>query len=388
MKPSRNLSFWHRYFRRNASLPPDTKPDLESGAVPAAGGIDGLSDEEFVDFCYRRLLEREADPGGKALQVRFLAEGNPRAALILNFLDSREYARNIVKSTILSYVRALPIIDERPGDYGIVESLSGQGKVRVFRAASEADFDWLERKILDNEYYERPGVWGFEIDEDKRMMARIASFFAPARVLDFGCSNGGVLKCLYDLGIAAEGVEISSLALSKAFPEILGSIRVGDLLGLGLGRDYDLVMGLDIFEHLNPRKLGIYLARLGAILRDGGFLLANIPAFGKDEIFGEIFPMDLPGWAADAAAGRPFRSVPVDDFGYPRNGHLIGAEAGWWVARFAEHGFARETEIERALHRAFDAAMDGISPARKAYFVFSRNAPLSSVRAVVGRISG
>lgn len=368
---------WRRFKRMESSGP----------AFPAEG-VDALTDEEFVDFAYRRFLEREPDSAGKAHQLRFLAGGHSRAALMLNFVDSQEYAQRIVKSSILSHIRALPIIDERPGSYGIVESLSGRGKVRVFEVSGPADYDWLERKILENEYYERPGVWGFEIDEDKRLVARMASLFDPARVLDFGCSNGGVLKCLLDLGIAAEGVEISSLALSKAPPEVLGSIRVGDLLALDLGRSYDLILGLDIFEHLNPGKLGTYIARLGEILRDGGFLLANIPAFGRDPVFGEIFPLDLPGWAKDAAAGRIFRTVPVDDFGYPRNGHLIGAAADWWVARFAEHGFSRETGIERALHRAFDAGMDGISPARKSYFVFSRKSPAAAVESVIARING
>lgn len=366
-----------------------------SGEIAGAAGssdqgesVDRLSDEEFLDFVYRKLLARGPDPVGKAHQLEFLRAGNSRAALILNFLDAPEYARKVVGTSILSYIQALPIMDERPDKYGIVESLSGNGQVRVFRASDGADFDWLERKVLENGYYERPGVWSFEIDEDKRLMAAMASIFKPARVLDFGCANGAVLKCLRDFGIAADGVEISGLALSKAPPEVLSSIRCGDLLGLDLRPGYDLLMGLDIFEHLNPNKIEAYAARLASLVRDGGFLLANIPAYGTDAVFGEIFPMDLPGWAKDAAAGRPFRSVPVDDYGYPKNGHLIGADTDWWVGLFGRYGFRREPAIERSLHRAFDARLEAISIARKSFYVFSRKAPDAAIRAVLDRVSG
>lgn len=186
------------------------------------------------------------------------------------------------------------------------------------------------------------------------MMADIAAELGPRSVLYFGCANGAVLKCLKDRGIAGEGVEISRLALDKAPDEVRDAIYIGDLLDLTLPHRYDLVLGLDIFEHLNPNKLDGYISRIFGLINDGGQVYANIPAYGKDAVFGEIFKVDYPAWDEDIAAGRCFRTIPVDEYGYPKNGHIICAGSDWWVARF-----------ERALHRKRDEAMEKISPARR-----------------------
>jgi SAM-dependent methyltransferase len=355
----------------------------EAGRHPSSGD---LSDEEFVSSLYRRLLGRRPDAGGMATQVEFLSHGGSRAELVLNFVGAPEFLYRTVRDNVRDYIRLLPIIDERPANYGVSETLSGVGKVRVFSVSGEADFDWLEKKIIENDYCERPGVWSFSLDEDKRMMAVVASVFSPGSVLDFGCSNGAVLKSLRDLGIAAEGIEISRLALDMAFPEIRENIHVADILRFEPGYRYDLVLGLDVFEHLNPNRLGRYIERIAGLLNGGGFLYANIPAFGNDPVFGEIFPMDLPGWAGDAEAGRCFRVVPVDDYGYPRNGHIICADTRWWVDRFQGFGFRREFDIEKALHGAFDADLERVAPARRSFYAFSLNASPSRVRAVLDGI--
>jgi SAM-dependent methyltransferase len=366
-----------RFFRkRSPSLPP------ADGRV----NVDRLSDNEFLDYIYKKLLGREPDPVGRAHQLKFLRAGNSRAALVLNITEAAEFVFKTVKDNIHEYIKLLPIQDERPESYAVLASRDGKEKTTVFRAAAEADFDWLERKIVENGYYERPGVWSFFIDEDKRMMADVAAEFEPGSVLDFGCANGAVLKCLLDKGIYGEGVEISRLALDKTFPEIAGRIHSGDLLSLSLGRKYDLVLGLDIFEHLNPNKLDEYASRLFSLLDDGGYFYANIPAYGEDKAFGEIFKVEFAEWEQDAAAGRIFRAVPVDAYGYPKNGHIICAATDWWVGRFEKPGFRRELGIETLLHRKYDAAMEKISPARRAYYVFSKNADPKKAGAIAERL--
>jgi len=369
---------WKRVFRKTKP-----SPSPEDGRV----NVDRLSDEEFLNFIYEKLLGREPDPVGKAHQLKFLRAGNSRAALVLNITEAAEFVFKIVRDNIHHYIKLLPIQDERPESYAILPSREGKEKIRVFRAAVEGDFDWLERKVIENGYYERPGVWSFFIDEDKRMMADIAAEFEPGSVLDFGCANGAVLKCLQDKGIFGEGVEISRMALDKTFPELAGRIHFGDLLDLGFDRRYDLILGLDIFEHLNPNKLKKYISELCGLIQDGGYLYANIPAYGQDKVFGEIFPIDLAEWKLEAAAGRIFRAVPVDDYGYPKNGHIICASSDWWVGRFESLGFRREVEIEIALHERYDAAMEKISPARRAYYVFSKNAEPDKSRAIASRLA-
>jgi hypothetical protein len=167
------------------------------------------------------------------------------------------------------------------------------------------------------------------------------------------------------------------MALDKAFPEIRENIHFGDLLAVALPRSYDVVLGLDIFEHLNPNKLDNYLVKIFGLVSDGGYLYANIPAYGEDAVFGEIFRINYRAWEDDVAQGRCFRAIPVDDYGYPKNGHIICADTGFWVNRFEDRGFKREFELEKALHEKYDGAMERVSVARKSYYLFSKNADLA-----------
>jgi hypothetical protein len=127
--------------------------------------------------------------------------------------------------------------------------------------------------------------------------------------------------------------------------------------------------------------------RLAAIAGEGGWFFCNIPAFGHDAIFGTVFPRYIADWEEDARSGRPFSTIHVDDRGYPIHGHLTWADASWWVTRFESVGLRRELEVERALHLKYDHYMERRSPARRAYFVFSKRASAAAQRAVVQRIA-
>lgn len=235
----------------------------------------------------------------------------------------------------------------------------------------DADFDWLEQAILDGGYYERGRVWALSVDTDKRLMAEIIALLARDRVLELGCASGAVLQCLHEQGLSVEGVEISSFAIDHAAPEVRDRIHQGDLLSLSLGHDFDTLVGLDIFEHLNPNRLPAYLAALRSCAADAGILLANIPAYGEDEVFGEIFPYHLEGWEEDNSAGRAFRRLPADDQGFPLNGHLICADTTWWVAQFAGAGFVRRPAVEAALQHKYGSHLAEHTPARRSFYVFS-----------------
>jgi hypothetical protein len=242
----------------------------------------------------------------------------------------------------------------------------------AFEARKPADFDWMERMILEHGYYEHEGVWDLDPGPDKLAMAEIMAALQPGRALEVGCSSGTVLAALAGLGVPAEGVEISRMALDRAAPEVRGRIHHGDLLGLSLSGGYDLLYGLDVFEHLNPNRLPDYLARAAALLADGGYLYAALPAFGDDPVFGLIFRLYVRDWFQDIYHDRPFRLLHADGKGYPLNGHLVWADSHWWVQQFERHGLRREPAIEAAVHDRYDRFFDGYAPARKAFYVFSK----------------
>jgi SAM-dependent methyltransferase len=238
--------------------------------------------------------------------------------------------------------------------------------------------------IIQYGYYDRPGVWSLAVDPDKKVIAETVGHFKPQRVLELGCSTGAVLKLLLDEKIDAYGVEISHMALALAYVETRHRIFYGDLLQLDLGMDFDFILGMDVFEHLNPNKIGSYLRRCHALLQDDGFLLTNIPVFGNDPIFGEVFPIYLNSWIEDAAKSGLFSTIHVSASGWPLNGHLIWAMTSWWQTHFENAGFTRAVDIEPILHDIYDPFFASSAPARRSFFVWQKQ-PAGKIRATATR---
>lgn len=343
-----------------------------------------LSDADFVDSAFREILGRDADQGGLDFYRGVLRQGVRRNAVFLDIMRSEEFKRTLAPVRHASLPNLVVL---RPERYRRTLDRSTGQSILVVEAAVPADYDWLEAAIITHGYYEKPGVWVLEVDFDKRLVAEMLAAFAPGAALELGCAAGAVLECLQDLGIEAEGIDISTMARARASERVRPRIHQGDILSLALPRRYDLLFGLDVFEHLNPNKLDAYLARLAAVTSEDAFLFGNIPAFGQDPVFGTVFPFYVDGWKEDAAAGRPFSRLHVDDEGYPIHGHLAWADAAWWSAQFERAGFTREVEIERALHRKYDGYMDKRSPARRAFFVFGKPASAGRRAGILGRIS-
>jgi hypothetical protein len=342
------------------------------------------SDSEFVDRAYRDILGRHADQGGLEHYCRALREGKSRTAVLIDIMSSEEFRRNlpVVSSSLPN------LVVQRPEKYRRVIDRTNGNSILTVETTTPAEFDTLEHAIIANGYYEKPGVWVLEVDFDKRLVAEMLAAFAPAASLELGCASGAILQCLDELGIAGEGVEISSMAIAKATDAVRPRIHQGDLLALDLPKKYDLLFGLDIFEHLNPNKLHTYVERIAQVTTDDAYLFCNVPAFGADPVFGTVFPFYVDGWAEDAAAGRNFRSIHVDEEGYPIHGHLAWADAAWWTQRFEAAGFTRDVAVERAFHAKYDGYMEKRSPARRAYFVFAKPASAGRRAAVIERITG
>jgi SAM-dependent methyltransferase len=312
-----------------------------------------------VTRCYESLLGRAPDPDGLEHYVGLIGEGMNPADVAIAIAQSEEY-----KQRVASVPRR-----RRPERYRTIVDTSGNDCL-VFDAHDASDFDWLEHRIVEDGYYERAGVWSLDLDDDKREMADIVASFTPRRALELGCSAGAVVAELRRRGIDAEGVDISKMAFEHAPDDVRDYLHLGDVLDLALPDDYDVVCGLDVFEHLNPNRLDAYLAAVRARLAPGGHVFAVVPAFGFDEVFGEVFPPYLDEWRADIDADRLFRAVFCDDGGYPLHGHLVNAPTTWWVDRFRSAGFERRPAIEREIHEAHARHFE-IAPARRSFYVFA-----------------
>jgi uncharacterized protein DUF4214/methyltransferase family protein len=341
------------------------------------------SDTEFIETAYLKVLGRPPDRAGLAHYRAALRNGLGRTDLLIALVHSDEYtARLTAAARAQAGPRAL-----RPERYRDMIDRTNGHVISVFEIEEPTDYDWLETRILEDGYYEKPGVWNLEIDTDKRVVAEMVASFAPPRALELGCASGAVIDCLLDYGVKAEGLDISWSALAQASPRVRWAVHHGDLMSFESPAPYDLVYGLDVFEHLNPNRLDAYVARMFHITSAGGYVFCNIPAFGSDPVFGTVFPYYIDGWEADAASGLPFSRLHVDAKGYPIHGHLTWADVRWWADRFEQAGFTREPEIERHLHAKYDEYMSRITPARRAYYVFSKTASAGSRSSIVDRIA-
>jgi hypothetical protein len=344
-----------------------------------------ISDSAFVDQAFRDILGRNADQGGLEFYRGVLRQGVRRTAVLLDIMRSDEFRRSLAPS---AHAASLPnLVAQRPDRYRRTTDRVNGSSMLIFTVESRDDFDWLERQILDHGYYEQPGVWVLDVDFDKRLVAEMLAAFAPSAPLEMGCASGAVLQCLDEQGITGEGLEISSMAIAKAADGVRPRIHQGDLLSLALQKRYDLLFGLDVFEHLNPNKLDAYVHRIADVTTDEAYVFCNIPAFGRDPVFGTVFPFYVEGWSEDAAAGRPLSSIHVDELGYPIHGHLAWGDAAWWTRQFEKAGFTRDEEIERAFHRKYGAYLEKRSPARRAFFVFGKERSSRRRADVLQRIS-
>ncbi len=206
------------------------------------------------------------------------------------------------------------------------------------------------------------------------------------RSLDVGCATGYLVEVLRELGIDAEGCDVSPFAIEHAAPGARGHVRVGNLFA-GLpwsDGEFDLVTVLETLEHLPPDRVPVALAELRRVC--GAYLYATIPSFGVNasgpdgHFEGKVLPERVEAYRArdDTYQGPvPGADLAVDADGQPVEGHLTIASFSWWTDRFAEAGFTRCLDVEERLYR--DIAPAGLAPYWNLYVFRVDGAPASMV---------
>jgi 2-polyprenyl-3-methyl-5-hydroxy-6-metoxy-1,4-benzoquinol methylase len=105
-----------------------------------------------------------------------------------------------------------------------------------------------------------------------------------AAILDVGCGFGGLLMYLRDLGYAcATGVDASPEQVAMAHRLGLGRVTLATASEYLAGRaeELDLVLAVDVLEHLTREELLQVLDAIHAALRPGGRLLVQVPNAGS-----------------------------------------------------------------------------------------------------------
>ena len=183
-------------------------------------------------------------------------------------------------------------------------------------------------ETYDEEYFERGALTGKSLYTSYRwipeltipMAARICEFCGierGARVLDFGCAHGFLVRALRLLGRYAWGYDTSDYAYSKRPADLDGVLFVPQYAPWG-EESWDWIVSKDTLEHLKPDELIVALDRFRLHAEN---LFAVVP-------LGENGKYVVPAYELDST-------------------HKIRESLAWWKETLERCGW----QVERAEYR-------------------------------------
>lgn len=101
------------------------------------------------------------------------------------------------------------------------------------------------------------------------------------RMMDAGCGTGGMLEFLkgQNCDLTVAGVDAAEEAVRHCHQRGLSTVQLGSVEALPYAdADFDAVLSLDVLYHAGVVEKQA-LAEMGRVLRPGGLLVLNLPAF-------------------------------------------------------------------------------------------------------------
>ncbi len=193
------------------------------------------------------------------------------------------------------------------------------------------------------------------------------SYFPIESVLDVGCAKGHFVKAARELGLAAQGTDLSAAAISMAADSVREFLSVGALPDAFDRPDssVELLTLFETLEHLRPQDVPAALQELRRV--SSGYVLATIPSIGRNTsgpdgwCDGKVLESRLDHYrelGPDYDGPVPFADLAVDVNGDPVEGHLTVASYRWWRKAFETAGFVSCDNLER--HLTYDATRFGL----------------------------
>ncbi len=183
--------------------------------------------------------------------------------------------------------------------------------------------------------------------------------FQASTVVDIGCSLGFTVEVLRELGVDAQGFDVSSYAIDHASPGCALHVHQADVAS-GLPLDdssVEVISALETLEHLHPDEIPSAITELRRVCT--GCVFATIPSFGPNAsgpdgwFNGKVRDDRLAHYRSlgrDYEGPVPYEDLARDAEGEPVEGHLTIASFSWWTKQFAAAGFTRLAEVEQRIY--------------------------------------
>lgn len=112
----------------------------------------------------------------------------------------------------------------------------------------------------------------------------IISFFPSGntRLLDLGVGQGYIEQRMSEVKVNCKlfGIDISQKAIARARKKFKGEFKVGDVLNIKnyyKSNYFDVIVAIELIEHLSPRKILNFYKVVNSMLRSGGVFIVSTP---------------------------------------------------------------------------------------------------------------
>lgn len=139
---------------------------------------------------------------------------------------------------------------------------------------------------------------------------QIVQQIGPASLFDAGCGRGLLVQLLRQRGVEAFGADISSYAIENAYPQAKPYCWHASITE-NLSRQYDLIICIEVMEHLSPAESELAIANLCQHTRD--ILFSSSPFDYQEPTHINV---QLPEYWAELFAHHQFFRDPEFDSGF------------------------------------------------------------------------